>query len=136
MDNIDRDLREAERLGYGCHYGWYKADHPYTAEPEEEQSKKNGTGICRCCGAMFYKGGRAKLYCSDECREKYNQQKAMRAKEKFPLGPAICVVCKKAFARKRATNVCCSRSCAAVKRNGERREKKEKTQGTSSEGES
>ena len=28
MDRIEYDVMEAERLGYGIHYGHYKADHP------------------------------------------------------------------------------------------------------------
>lgn len=30
MSNLDRDLAEMRRLGYGTNYGKYKLDHPNT----------------------------------------------------------------------------------------------------------
>ena len=42
-DNLDLDVRRAQLLGYGIHYGRYKADHPntkqYETEPPEPQDK-------------------------------------------------------------------------------------------------
>ena len=32
MDNLDKDIRMAEKLGYGVHYGAFKADYPNTKE--------------------------------------------------------------------------------------------------------
>lgn len=41
LDNLERDVVAAMRLGYGVHYGAYKADHPHTRDcsPIEEQSR-------------------------------------------------------------------------------------------------
>ena len=37
QDHLEYDVMRAEALGYGCHYGAYKADHPETkAEFEAE----------------------------------------------------------------------------------------------------
>ena len=74
MDNLDRDVIRAERLGYGCHYGQYKADHPYTRveEAEEEIPPKNEKQkTCAHCGVTYYPSfaGRShgSKYCSERC---------------------------------------------------------------------
>lgn len=75
MDNLDRDVAMAMKLGYGVHYGDYKTNHPNTREKEPEQIlDPNEYGICRNCGKMFPKRGRGyrKLYCDDVCRMKYS----------------------------------------------------------------
>ena len=79
LDNLDRDVIRAERLGYGCHYGRYKADHPHTrvedAHPApiiEVQELPNTLKPCKFCGKMFDPEDlgytKARMFCSDECQ--------------------------------------------------------------------
>ena len=71
-DNLDLDVRRAQLLGYGIHYGRYKADHPntkqYETEPPEPQDSLK-TRVCPVCGNRFPIGKRqcCRRYCSDEC---------------------------------------------------------------------
>ena len=71
-DNLDLDVRRAQLLGYGIHYGRYKADHPntkqYETEPPEPQDSLK-TRVCPVCGNRFkiVKQHGRKRYCSDEC---------------------------------------------------------------------
>lgn len=89
LDNLDRDVIRAERLGYGCHYGQYKADHPHTraegsnpAPIIEAQEIPNTLKSCRMCGKMFDPEElgytRARKFCSNECVVK---SKRMRDKK-------------------------------------------------------
>lgn len=73
-DNLDKDVAMALKLGYGVHYGAYKADHPHTREKEpEEILDQSRFGLCLNCGKRFSKCGRGyrKLYCDDVCRMQY-----------------------------------------------------------------
>lgn len=77
MTNLDKDLIMMEKLGYGPHYGAYKADHPHTMEKQpEEILDESKFGLCRNCGRKFSKRGRGyrKLYCDDVCRMQYNSR--------------------------------------------------------------
>ncbi len=47
MDNLDRDVREARRLGYGVRYGRYKADHPHTKPDPNAQVEEPEIRKCR-----------------------------------------------------------------------------------------
>lgn len=94
-DPLAMDVLRAELLGYGCHYGQYKADHPHTrAENEarlEEMKKKKPRArryifttyevYCAACGAKFYTTNRKKRYCSDTCGKK-KRNADFRAKKK------------------------------------------------------
>ena len=84
LDNLDRDVIRAERLGYGCHYGRYKADHPHTraegsnpAPTVEAQELPNTLKSCRICGKMFdpedFGYSKARKFCSVECAEESNR---------------------------------------------------------------
>lgn len=79
LDNIERDVIAAMELGYGVHYGNYKADHPNTKEPEEDSiPDPEEYGSCRNCGKPFPRRGYRyrKLYCDDDCRLQYNKKLA------------------------------------------------------------
>lgn len=90
LDNLTRDVLEAERLGYGCHYGRYKADHPHTptAAPAPRRApEKDKTHIserprtCAMCGKTFYSSNPRPLkYCGPECAYEANQ---MHGKERY-----------------------------------------------------
>jgi hypothetical protein len=83
ISNLDRDIREAAQLGYGVHYGRYKADHPSTA-PEVDAGPPEATGTCAECGGVFVlrKGGQ--LYCSDVCKSRHNNREAYRRRHSLP----------------------------------------------------
>lgn len=76
LDNIERDVILAERLGYGCHYGRYKADHPHTRVEEESAVEvkplPDSLKPCRFCGKLFdpeMQGHtKARAFCSYECQ--------------------------------------------------------------------
>lgn len=100
-DNIDLDMEDAERLGYGVHYGHYKADHPNTKEanearlypnkkqqPQQEQLRvrKVYENVCPVCGKKFTTYNRLRVYCDDLCKyrndsKKWNKIYADRKKE-------------------------------------------------------
>lgn len=82
MTNLDKDIRRAEALGYGVHYGLYKADHPNTKEAEPEVIDPDLVA-CRWCGRLFRMDrGRRKIFCNDECRIRYNAQREYEATER------------------------------------------------------
>lgn len=145
MDNLSRDVREAMRLGYGVHYGRYKADYPYTADHSVENPEQKAQIIrCKHCGREFEQMHKNRQYCSDECKE-LEKEKCRRQREsrpELPTGEAICPVCGGVFIRtsKNVRKQYCSQSCASVIRNknrkGEKRKKHPIQWETSSDGES
>lgn len=78
MTNLDKDLAMMEKLGYGPHYGAYKADYPHTMEKQpDEILHDHNFRPCRNCGAMMrLDRGRRKLYCDDFCRRQYESKMA------------------------------------------------------------
>lgn len=107
MDNLARDVRMAEKLGYGCHYGWYKADHPHTADLTDEEilglpvkgKKKKPVAkgpemtVCRWCGKSFPTSRHGRQYCNDDCR-RYAYEKVKRERKKAAVQKnKICVIC-------------------------------------------
>lgn len=78
LDNIDLDMIDADRLGYGVHYGHFKMDHPFTKEANESRLKKKQTTQtksrmeyvfnCPTCGKEFTTPNKARRYCSDLCK--------------------------------------------------------------------
>ena len=80
-DNLSLDVRRAELLGYGIHYGRYKAYHPNTkfenTEPCESQEGAKFR-VCPVCGNRFPIGKRqgCRRYCSDQCYREHGRQYA------------------------------------------------------------
>lgn len=75
MDNITKDVLMAQALGYGCHYGRFKADYPHTREDTEKpvQVPENGRfARCPICKKTFYTTSKRRKYCEDICLEKAN----------------------------------------------------------------
>lgn len=83
-DNLDMDVRRAQLLGYGIHYGRYKADHPNTKcenTESHESQEESKFRVCPVCGNRFkiVKQHGRKRYCSDECyREQCRRLKTKR----------------------------------------------------------
>lgn len=85
LDNIEKDVIAAMELGYGVHYGHYKADHPHTREDKPEpQIPEEYMRTCRYCGRQFSTRGQhyRKLYCDDDCRQAYNSRQKYLAKQR------------------------------------------------------
>ena len=133
MDNIEKDVAAALKLGYGVHYGRYKVDYPFTAnhsvvkEPEEKRT-------CKLCGIEFIPHRSDQRYCSEECRVKWNGQRK-KPQKKGPYlecGQTKCPMCGKEFVRTIVDRrkVFCGRSCSAKYREARRKQE------TSSDGES
>lgn len=102
MDNLARDVRMAEKLGYGCHYGWYKADHPHTADLTDEEilglpvkrEKKKPVAkgpemtVCLWCGESFPTSVYGRKYCNDDCKRNA-VEKRKREREKAAVKAAV-----------------------------------------------
>lgn len=80
MSNLDRDVREAARLGYGVHYGHYKADHPRTA-PQAEVGPPADVARCKECGCVFVPHRHNQLYCCDICKTRRANRDAKARKK-------------------------------------------------------
>lgn len=87
MTNLDRDLIQCEKDGFGCHYGKWKA----TQEPININSEKRK--ICKCCGKPFTPHKQKnQLYCDINCqREMYKETRRqcmqeLRKKRKMEVG--------------------------------------------------
>lgn len=75
LDNIERDVVNAMALGYGVHYGNYKADYPNTRDMEPEIIVE--TKPCLYCGKpiqLINGNDRRKRFCNDDCRDGYNSR--------------------------------------------------------------
>lgn len=95
MDNLDLDVRDALSLGYGCHYGDFKADHPHTAEANEDRltkAKKKPKArpvyevYCAGCGQKFTTTNKRQRYHDDACKVRrdtayYNRKRSKTKKE-------------------------------------------------------
>lgn len=69
----------AEKLGYGVHYGRYKADYPNTKDIVVDERIVTPRK-CPNCGAVFYHERGNKIYCSVRCQKnagmrRHNQRK-------------------------------------------------------------
>ena len=89
MSNLDRDLAEAKRLGYGVWYGRYKADHPEPVvkpapepEPEPVVEEEPNDAVCVICGKPFHKYKLHQKYCSVPCSEEANRRRSKAKYEK------------------------------------------------------
>ena len=129
MDRLTYDVREAERLGYGVHYGHYKADHPISDfDPDAPQKPKTlPPRKCKECQAEFIPPRPNAWYCCDDCRDRRNARLGYQKRKKrkhFPKGQAVCPVCGSDFYRKHSYTETCSRTCAAILREHRIREEK------------
>ena len=80
MTNLDRDIRMAEKLGYGVRYGLYKADHPHTKDIEVDV-RIAAPRKCQNCGAVFYTEIKNKKYCSTHCQKNAGMRRFSQRKK-------------------------------------------------------
>ena len=91
-DNLDLDSKRALELGYGVHYGHYKADYPNTAGQEIPEDPKMGK--CEWCGAQFQKTRKDKRFCCDWCSKKnQDKQRSLRAQKSARARLDNCLIC-------------------------------------------
>ena len=77
LDHIERDVIAAMKLGYGVHYGHYKADYPHTSDEEPLEMEivpPERVRVCKQCGKLFVVSSSQhnKIYCDDYCRTAFN----------------------------------------------------------------
>ena len=122
MDNIDRIMKEAERLGFGVSYGKYQAacrdDHveALPSLPKPKASEKLPVS-CRHCGKPFIPGHASQAYCSPECKyaaqrarqTAFYKEKRRRNKKQLIL---VCVECGSDFKALRSTQKYCCKECS------------------------
>ena len=119
MDNLTRDVLEAERLGYGCHYGNYKADHPHTRpapdEPLAHLEEQEEFRICKHCGKSFVRQSLLRDFCSDICKRTHKAQivNESRRKSIMKYPDHVCKRCGSVFHPSKRIQKFCSRSCAS-----------------------
>lgn len=114
---LEYDLQRANALGYGCHYGDYKADHPNTRGEFErltETTRRAATsvklGTCLHCGKEFEQGQYHRKYCSAECQKRFNTAK--NYKRKTDTGKTVaCPICGTEFVTKNQHHKYCSSEC-------------------------
>lgn len=123
MDNIEKDVVAALRLGYGCQYGRYKVDYPNTADhsvdavpdPLDDEPPR----YCRNCGKMFTPRDGHQVFCTEECRlerRRIRERQKRNVTEKKPVGKLFCPICGRTAAKMTNKQIYCGKSCAATAR--------------------
>lgn len=130
MDNLARDVALAEKLGYGCHYGRFKAVYPNTMDRSIEDILGTGkakrvkaktvevpeTRKCKGCGREMVPGPYNKLYCDEDCkRYHYEKRKRERRKDAIAAG-RFCVQCGKPVISGRHYKYCSDQCCEEAER--------------------
>ena len=130
MDNLARDVALAEKLGYGCHYGRFKAAYPYTMDKSIDEILGTGkakrvkaktvevpeTRKCKGCGREMVPGPYNKLYCDEDCkRYHYEKRKRERRKDAIAAG-RYCVQCGKPVISGRHYKYCSDKCCEEAER--------------------
>lgn len=119
MSNLDRDLAEAKRLGYGVWYGRYKADYPGEPvvkpepEPEPVVEEEPLDAVCALCGQPFHKYNMYHKYCSVACSEEANRRRSRdKYRRKEPITEKItCPVCGIVFLPTHRAQKYCDKAC-------------------------
>ena len=134
MSNLDRDLAEANRLGYGVWYGRYKADHPgepVAAKPvvvEEVTEADLLDGICEICGKPFRKYNSQQKRCSGGCSEvAHRRMMAEKYRKKNVITEKLtCPKCAAVFLPVHRSQKYCCRSCQRKEEYARKRMKRSK----------
>ena len=94
LDNIDLDMIECEKAGFGCHYGRWKATQPIK-QPEPVELPEEWK-VCAHCGKSFKPNVPYQKYCEALCgyeagMDRYKQKRleatrAYRARKKAEMG--------------------------------------------------
>lgn len=121
MDNLAKDCIRMKKLGYGCHYGKYKADHPQPIPHRELFAfEEEETAICPTCGKEFIPKSPRQVYCDAVCQSRRQYQKVKEARgdpEK-----ANCPVCGREFLMRWGRKYC-GETCRRWQNQMDRRER-------------
>ena len=119
MDNIDRIMKEADRLGFGVSYGKYRAAHPNGSgdvipAASKPKSPEKPTGNCVFCGNPFVKSHANQVYCGDECRYEASKIRLADGRMKKAGRPLVvsCIICGADFKPRNIRSKCCSPKCS------------------------
>lgn len=114
LDNIEKDSKMALELGYGVHYGNYKADYPNTAEPEQvyEEYHRYPERVCEYCGSAFWPNRPDQKYCQEECRHKANKLNAVKRPEMNRQ--LFCDYCGREITQRHKRKYCCGECARAA----------------------
>lgn len=123
MDNIDRVMKEADRLGFGVSYGKYQAavssgSVKAISSVEKAKPPEKPTGICKMCGRLFVKSHANNIYCGPECKIAAERKRQRDWYGKKILVPAVaaCVICGAEFKPLNSRGKCCGPTCARENR--------------------
>ena len=122
MDNIDRAMKEADRLGFGVSYGKYQAAcHAGHVEalpsPPKPKAPEKPSINCRHCEKPFVRSYANRVYCSPECKyaaklvkqAAWDKNKGRRKKKQLIL---VCAECGADFKALRSSQKYCCKECA------------------------
>jgi hypothetical protein len=122
MDNIDRIMKEADRLGFGVSYGKYRAAYPngsgdVLVRPVEPEPAEKPSRICKRCGRTFVAAHGSQAYCSQECRhaaiiERQDAWYKRKKRKEKRLLTISCAECGADFRAVRETQKYCCPECA------------------------
>ena len=76
LDNIDLEMIQCEKDGYGVHYGWWKAKQPIYVPPAKEMR------VCKFCGKLFEPQTIRQKYCDSVCSCAHNELRAIESAAK------------------------------------------------------
>lgn len=123
MGNLEKDLEEMTRLGYGHSYGKYKLDHPGTAAesaPKKRAARaapkpRERAAACKVCGNTFLTFRPNQLYCSDACKIRASKDRYRHRKD-GPQKPSVirCEICGKEFMQVTVFQKYCGKECQAT----------------------
>lgn len=92
---LDLDMIQCEKDGYGCHYGAWKAAQAAQKPVKVEKEIPDGWQVCKWCGKPFKPTSKKRqIYC-----EIYCQQSAQRERDKEKMAEH-----KKAWREKQAAD--------------------------------
>ena len=114
-DNLDMDSKRALELGYGVHYGRYKADHPHTMDLPAGSVKSPPVAKCLSCGEEFVKNRKDRMFCCDDCRLQYRYKTEGRPVNRNRIRLENCQLCGKPI-RDLKMRRYCSIECADTMR--------------------
>ena len=68
--------------------------------------------ICKCCGKLFEHKNVLKLYCSTECYDKVNRERAKKRTRGVQEIEKECLFCGKKFVQRGHKQIFCSQECS------------------------
>lgn len=128
MNNIDRIMKEADRLGFGVSYGKYRAAYPngsgdVLVRPVEPEPVQKPSRTCRRCGKPFVGAHGSQAFCSQECRHAtiIERQDACYKRKKLKEKRILILSCAECGADFRAVRETQKYCCEECKKEGHRK---------------